>query len=77
MGTTELKSNLHKMVDRIDDERFLRAIYSFLRQRENSEEGKIWNSLTEEQKKEVLKAYEESEDEANLIKDEDVWKSLK
>ena len=77
MGTTELKSNLHKMVDRIDDERFLRAIYSFLSQRENSEEGKIWNSLTEEQKKEVLKAYEESEDEANLIKDEDVWKTLK
>lgn len=77
MGTAELKSNLHKIVDRIHDERFLRAIYSFLSQRENSEEGKMWNSLTEEQKKEVLKAYEESEDEANLIDDEDIWKTVK
>jgi len=77
MGTAELKSNLHKIVDRIDDERFLRAIYSFLSQRENSEEGKMWNSLTEEQKKEVLRAYEESEDEANLIDDEDIWKTIK
>jgi len=77
MRTTELKSNLHKMVDRIDDERLLRAIYSFLSQRENSEESRMWNSLTEEQKKEVLRAYDESEDEANLINDDDVWKTLK
>lgn len=77
MGTTELKSNLHKMVDRIEDERLLRVIYSFLSHRENSEESRMWNSLTEEQKKEVLKAYDESEDDANLIDDEDVWKSLK
>jgi len=77
MGTIELKSNLHKIVDRIEDERLLRAIYSFLKLRENSEDGKIWNSLTEEQKKEVMLAYEESEDDTNLIKDKDVWKKLK
>ncbi len=77
MGTIELKSNLHKIVDRIEDERLLRAIYSFLKLRENSEDGKIRNSLTEEQKKEVMLAYEESEDDTNLIKDKDVWKKLK
>lgn len=72
MGTTELKSNLHKMVDRIDDERLLRAIYNFLNERENSEESRIWESLTEEQKKEVLLAYDESEDDRNLIDWEEV-----
>lgn len=76
MGTTELRLNLHKIVDRIEDERLLRAIYSFLSQRENSEEGRMWNSLTEEQKKEVLRAYDESEDDTNLINDDDVWKNL-
>jgi hypothetical protein len=76
MGTIELKSNLHKMVDRIEDEQLLRAIYSFLENRENSEEGRMWRQLTDEQKKEVLQAYEESEDEANLIDDNDVWKDL-
>ena len=77
MGTIELKTNLHKIVDRIDDERLLNAIYSFLQVRENSEEGQMWKSLTEEQKKEVLLAYEESEDDANLIEDKDIWKDLK
>jgi hypothetical protein len=77
MGTAELKLNLHKIVDRIEDERLLRAIFSFLSQREKSEESRMWNSLTEEQKKEVLKAYDESEDDSSLINDEDAWKSLK
>jgi hypothetical protein len=77
MGTAELKSNLHKIVDRIEDERLLRAIYSFLNERENSEEGKIWSSLTEDQKKEVLQAYKESEDDSNLMSDDDVWTGIK
>ena len=77
MGTIELKSNLHKIVDRIEDEQLLRAIYSFLEKRESSEDGRMWRQLTDEQKKEVLQAYEESEDDANLIDDEDIWKDLK
>ena len=77
MGTAELRSNLHKMVDRIEDERLLRAIYSFLTARENSEEGQMWKSLTEKQQSEVLQAYDESEDNSNLISDDDVWKEIK
>lgn len=77
MGTIELKSNLHKIVDRIEDEQLLRAIYSFLKTRESSEDGQIWKQLTDEQKKEVLEAYEESEDDANLIDDKNIWKDLK
>jgi hypothetical protein len=77
MSTTELKSELHNIVDRIQDERLLQVVYHFLSQRENSEEGLMWKSLTEEQRKEVLLAYEESEDERNLIDWEEVKKSLK
>ena len=77
MGTIELKSNLHKIVDRIEDERLLRAIYSFLKVRENSDDSRMWDALTDEQKKEVLLAYDESEDDANLIEDKDVWKKMK
>lgn len=77
MGTIELKSNLHKIVDRIEDERLLHAIYSFLKERENSEDGQMWEHLTEEQKKEVFQAYEESENDANLLEDKDIWKDLK
>ena len=77
MGTVELKSNLHQIVDRIDDDRLLRAIFSFLKERENSADSRIWDSLTDVQKKEVLLAYDESEDDANLIEDKDVWEKLK
>ena len=74
MGTIELKSNLHKMVDQIDNEQLLHAIYDFLKGRLSSEEGQIWKSLTEEQKKEVYLSYQDSEDQHNLISWEDVKK---
>lgn len=74
MGTIEIKSNLHKIVDKIDNEQLLHAIYDFLKQRINSEEGQIWKSLTEEQKKEVYQSYQESENDDNLISWEDVKK---
>jgi hypothetical protein len=74
MGTIELKSDLHKILDKIDNEQLLRAIYDFLKQRENSVEGQIWKTLTEEQKREVYLSYDESEDDKNLINWEDVKK---
>jgi hypothetical protein len=76
MGTIELKSDLHKILDRIDNEQLLRAIYDFLKQRENSVEGQIWKTLTEEQKKEVYLSYEESKDDNNLIDWEDIKKKV-
>jgi hypothetical protein len=76
MGTAELKSNLHKILDEIDNEQLLRAIYNFLMQRENSVEGKFWKTLTEEQKREVYLSYSESEDDNNLIDWKDVKKKL-
>ena len=77
MSTTEIKTNLHKIVDRIDDERLLRVIYDFLAVREKSNEGQLWQTLTTEQQQEVLQAYEDSENDSNLIDDEDVWRKLK
>lgn len=77
MTTIDLKSSLHKIVDKIDNEELLRTIYDFLKLRENSQEGRIWKTLTEEQKREVFLSYEESEDENNLISWEEVKKSIK
>ncbi|HQQ97084.1 MAG TPA: hypothetical protein PLX35_07460 [Cyclobacteriaceae bacterium] len=77
MSTTEIKTNLHKMVDRIEDERLLRAVYDFLEVREKSTEGQLWKTLTTEQKQEVLQAYEDSENGSTLTDDKDVWRNLK
>jgi uncharacterized beta-barrel protein YwiB (DUF1934 family) len=67
MGTMELKSDLHKILDKIENEQLLRTIYDFLKQRENTQEGQIWNTLTEEQKNEVYLSYKESHKDKNLI----------
>lgn len=77
MTAIDLKSSLHKIVDKIDNEELLRTIYDFLKLRENSQEGRIWKTLTEEQKREVFLSYEESEDENNLVSWEEVKKSIK
>lgn len=77
MGIVDLKSNLHKIIDGIEDEQLLHAIFSFLEKREYTKEGLLWKQLTDEQKKELLQAYEDSEDEANLIDDKDIWNELK
>ncbi|MCZ8215982.1 MAG: hypothetical protein O9262_07065 [Cyclobacteriaceae bacterium] len=73
MSTIELKSDLHKIVDKIENEQLLRAIYDFLKQGENEQEGQIWKTLTEEQKNEVYLSYKESQDDKNLID----WETVK
>lgn len=77
MRTIELKTNIHKIVDGIQSEQLLRTIYDFLKVREKSKPGHLWASLTEEQKQDVLLAYEESEDENNLIESGKIFKRKK
>lgn len=49
MGTLELKSNIHRIVDEIQNEELLKAVYDFLRVSENAVPGRLWSTLTEEQ----------------------------
>lgn len=73
MGPIDLKSDLHKILDKIENEQLLRTIYDFLKQSENVEEGQIWKALTEAHKKEIYLSYEESQDDKNLID----WETVK
>ena len=79
MASIELKSNIHAIIDRIqsEQEQLLQTIYDFLSAREKNEPGELWNSLTEEQKQEILPAYEESEIENNLIDREQAFRRTK
>jgi hypothetical protein len=74
MGATELRLSLHKLLDKIENEQLLRTIYDFLKDGENAEEGQLWKTLTEEQKKEVYLSYEESQNDNNLTSWEDIKK---
>jgi hypothetical protein len=74
MNTLELKSNIHKIVETIQNEQLLQTIYDFLNTNKNNESAKLWETLTDVQKNEVLLAYSESEDENNLIDGDDIFK---
>ncbi|TNF42931.1 MAG: hypothetical protein EP311_04305 [Cytophagales bacterium] len=73
MGAIQLKSDLRKIIERIDNEQLLQTVYDFLKQREDSKEGEFWKSLTDEQKNEIYLSYNEAEDDKSLI----AWDSLK
>ena len=73
MTAMELRANLHKVIDRIQNEELLHSIYDFLKTRENTKTGELWASLTNNQKKELLASYEESEDDDKLISNEDAF----
>lgn len=73
MSPTELKSSLHGIIDRIQNERLLRRLYDFLKASEENEPGKLWNSLTDVQKREVMLSYEESENSEELVDKETVY----
>lgn len=74
MGTIELKSSIHKIVEGIDNEQLLQTLYDFLKVREANKPGDLWESLSYQQKNEVLVAFEESEEEYHLIEREKVFK---
>ena len=73
MSTTELRSNLSRLLEKINDEQLLRTVYDFLKQGNNEEEGTFWKTLTEEEKQRVYESYEQSKDDTNLI----AWDTLK
>ena len=75
MSTVELKSNIHAIVDTIQNQQFLSMVYEFLKS--NSKTTGVWDSLTAEQKQEVMLAFEKSEDESKLVEADKVLKKYK
>ncbi len=74
MGALELKSDIHKMIDGIQNEQRLQILNYFLKARASNQPGNHWNSLTEEQRREVLLAVEESEDNSNFTNRDEIFK---
>lgn len=54
-----VKEDLHGIIDSIDDEALLKSIYELLEARKNQHAGKIWESLTDDQKQSILAAEQE------------------
>lgn len=66
MRIETIKSEFHELIDKIDNPAVLTQFYNAITQSLKSE-GSLWNSLTSEQQRLVLEAYEDSEDESTLL----------
>jgi hypothetical protein len=74
MTASELKANLHHLIDRIENVVLLEEYYSEIKKMLQISGSKKWESLTEEQQKEVLLSFIESEDESMLVGHDEVMK---
>jgi len=77
MSTVELKSNLHQLIDGIQNTKLLESVYDLLSERKNAKAGTLWNSLTDSQRKEVMDAFEESNNPENLTAHSEILRKYK
>jgi len=68
------KDVIHELIDTIEDEEVLNAYLLLIKTLSNNDTGRLWNSLNEEQKDDVLKSYEESFVSNNLVAHEEIKK---
>lgn len=57
-----IKNDIHEIIDSIHDQDFLEMIYDILQNKEPIKGQRIWKSLNNAQKSEVLKASDEIND---------------
>ena len=76
MDKVELRSNLHTFIDQIENIELLRDYYLEMKRLIKTRKARIWDTLTESQKKEILLSWEESENDNNLINHEEVMKKF-
>lgn len=78
MTTLEIKSNLHNLIDGIDNEAQLKKAYQILETISTvNEDGSLWSKLTSEEKEELLEIEKESHVPSNLIDHEKVMEKYK
>ena len=70
------KEEFHKLIDSTEHAPRLEAYYFLIKEINTAEYGELWKSMTEEQRQEILQAYEESLDENNLVDHEVVMEGL-
>ena len=68
------REEFYHLIDSIEDQKQLTVYYELIQQLKLNETGKLWDSLTDAEKEEVMLSYEESFNQENLISHENVKK---
>lgn len=62
----------HKSIDKIENEEIVKDYSELIQRLNNNQTGRLWDSLSSEEKDELLLSYEESFDSKNLISHKEV-----
>ncbi len=77
MTTLELRSNIHHLIDTIQDESVLSGFYAILTKTKERKNGVLWQNLTKEEQDELLQIERESREESNLVTNSEIIKKHK
>jgi len=66
------KDDFHKLIDKIEDEEALKGYFNLIQRLNKNQTGEFWNSLSSDEKEELLLSYDESLDPNNLISHDQV-----
>lgn len=77
MTTLELRSNIHRLIDTIQDESVLSGFYAILIKTKERKNGVLWQNLTKEEQDELLQIERESREESNLVSNSEMIKKHK
>lgn len=67
-----LKEDLHKLIDKTNDEKLLEGIFMILSGRKDYNGGELWKDLSEDQRREILESEKELEDSSAWISHEEM-----
>jgi hypothetical protein len=68
------KDDFHNLIDKIEDEETLKGYFYLIQKLNNNQTGELWESLSSDEKDELLLSYNESFNTVNLMNHEEVKK---
>lgn len=68
------KDDFHNLIDKIEDEEILKGYFKLIQRLNSNQTGKLWDSLTSEEREELILSYDESFDTNNLVSHSEVKK---
>lgn len=74
MTKNTLIKDINTLLESIEDLDKLEAIYELIEYYRNKKDTRTWNYLTQEQRDHILRAFDESENDDNLVPMNEVFK---
>lgn len=72
MTKEAIKKEFHELIDKVENTIILEQFFNALNFSQNNSKAELWDSLTDSERNDIILAFNESEDENNLISFEEI-----